>query len=171
MKGCIIWHSKHVSSYEARATKLICHIPWEKWTTRWLELPHSVYVLRGSLTCYTDQAPGTITAFQRVFAVVWLFPTRLPTCQPIVEAFGRSLQLWWKSRKVFAAVSVVRIIRHIDQSTRHLVRDSASDCKYRRLKAFRVLFLRLLMSVFLFFVPWKGAALLLVCTIAIVLEC
>lgn len=65
-----------------------------------------------------------------VFAVIWLFPTRLPACPPIVEAFA-SPQLWYKSRKVFAAVSVVRIIRHIDQSTRHLVRDSASDCKYR----------------------------------------
>lgn len=81
MKGCIIWHSKHVSSNQARATNLICHILRGKWTTRWPELLHSVYVLRGSLTCcYTDQAPGTVTAFQRVF-LQWSDCFR-PVCLP-----------------------------------------------------------------------------------------
>ena len=132
MKGCIIWRTKHVSSYEARATKLMYHILRGKWDEPMAGASPILNVLRGSLaSCYTDQAPRAVSAFQSVFAVIWLFPTRLPACPTILEAFGRSLQLWYETLKVFAAVSVVCNIRHIYLSTRHLVRDSASDCKYR----------------------------------------
>ena len=107
------------------------------------------------------------------FAVIWLFPTSLPACPTILEAFGRSLQLWYESLKVFAAVSVVCNIRHIYLSTRHLVRDSASDCKYRdgwRRSMF--CFSDCSWMYFYFLSPERALHcwLLPVCTIAIVLE-
>lgn len=84
-----------------------------------------------------------------VFAVIWLFPTRLPACPPIVGAFERSLQLWCESRKLFAAVSVC-IIRHIEyQDTWSWTPQVIVNI--RRLEAFHVLFLWLLMNVFLLF--------------------
>jgi len=172
--GCIIWHTKHVSSYEARATKLMYHILRGKWDEPMARASPILNVLRGSLaSCYTDQAPRTVSAFQSVFAVIWLFPTRLPACPTILEAFGRSLQLWYESLKVFAAVSVVCTIRHIYLSTRHLVRDSASDCKYRdgwRRSMF--CFSDCSWMYFYFLSPERALHcwLLPVCTIAIVLE-
>jgi len=90
-------------------------------------------LLRKAYMLYWPSARDNHCFPDNVFAVIWLFPTRLPACPPkapIVGAFGRSLQLWCESHKLFAAVSVC-IIRHIDQSIRHLILDSASDCKYR----------------------------------------
>ena len=68
MKGCIIWRTKHVSSYEARATKLMYHILRGKWDEPMARASPILNVLRGSLaSCYTDQAPRTVSAFQSVF--------------------------------------------------------------------------------------------------------
>lgn len=124
MKGCIIWHTKHVSSYEARATKLMCHTYWEKnETIRWSELYH--FCKHAAMKPYMLYWPSTRDGHcfpESVFAVIWLFSIRLPACP--------STNCWsiWKSTVVvqelqgicFAAVSIVRITRHIDQSTRHL---------------------------------------------------
>ena len=175
MKGCIIWHTKHVSSYEARATKLMYHILRGKWDET-MAGASPILLCAARKPCKLLYWPSTKDSQcfpECFFAVIWLFPTSLPACPTILEAFGRSLQLWYESLKVFAAVSVVCTIRHIYLSTRHLVRDSASDCKYRdgwRRSMF--CFSACSWMYFYFLSPERPLHcwLLPVCTIAIVLE-
>lgn len=131
MKGCIIWHSKHVSSNQARATKLIFHILRGKWTTRWPELLHSVYVLRESLHVVTLTKHQGRSLLSRECFRSGLIVSDPSACLPT-----NCWSIWKKSAVV---VREPQGICRCFCCTRYptwtrvsgtLVRDSTSDCKY-----------------------------------------
>jgi len=111
-------------------------------------------LLRKAYMLYWPSARDNHCFPDNVFAVIWLFPTRLPATN--------CWSIWKKSAAEVRELQAICIIRHIDQSIRHLILDSASDCKYRTARGvpcFVSLIAHECISSFLFLSPDRVALL------------
>jgi hypothetical protein len=123
LEGIVIWHCKNISTYKARTTKLIYHTLWETKIEDQMtpELPQLCLTCCEkwlNVKCWPSAGRVTAMFFQ------WSDCLQSVCARLVDEAYGSSMQLWHESLEVFAALPV------FSQSTRHLVRSPASDCKY-----------------------------------------
>jgi len=163
MKGCIIWHTKHVSSYEARATKLMYHILRGKWDET-MAGASPILLCAARKPCKLLYWPSTKDSqcFPECF-LQWsdcFQPVCLPAQQFLklleeVCSYGTRASRYLLLFLLYAISDIYTWVPDTWSGTRQVT------VNIGWLEAFHVLFLWLLMNVFQFFVPWKGTALLI----------
>jgi len=161
--GCIIWRTKHVSSYEARATKLMYHILRGKWDET-MAGASPILLCAARKPCKLLYWPSTKDSqcFPECF-LQWsdcFQPVCLPAQQFLklleeVCSYGTRASRYLLLFLLYALSDIYTWVPDTWSGTRQVT------VNIGWLEAFHVLFLWLLMNVFQFFVPWKGTALLI----------